>query len=161
MYIQQRDLLRGMDKQFIKQLLDISVRENHEQGAFIFHRGDKAKNFYILLKGCIQLNMGDLGHVIHVVDHPGESFGWSSLVGREFYSASAGCILPAKVIRLDREKCFEILARNADSGMIVFQRLASLLGERLIMNYEQMSHVSHEDIVSSYGSGQLIEKNIM
>ncbi len=160
MYFQQRDLLHGMEKGFVKQLLDISKKETYDEGMFIFHEGDRADRFYILLKGCIKLSIGDSGHVVHIVDQAGEAFGWSSLVGHEAYSASAECISPTKVIQVEKEKCFKVLENEPESGMLLFQRLAALLGARMIGNYKQMSHISHAE-AASFGTGQVIEMSPM
>ena len=161
MQYQQMDLLQGMDKNFIKQFLDISEKETHGEGTFIFHQGDRANFFYILLKGSVKLKIGDLGHLIHVVDQAGASFGWSSVMERDVYSSSAECILPTKVIKIEKEKCLRFLAGNPESGMRLFQRFTSILGEGLIKNYEKMPRVSHETLLFTYDSDKLMEMGSM
>jgi len=49
MYIQQADLFRGMDRDFMKEFIEITVKESHEGGDFLFHQGDNARHFYILI----------------------------------------------------------------------------------------------------------------
>ena len=161
MHFQKMDFLRGMEKKVIKQLLDISEKESHDEGTFIFHQGDRANFLYILLKGSVKFNIGDLGRLIHIVDQAGESFGWSSVVGRNFYSASVECILPTKVIRIEKEKFLRVLAGNPESGMILFQCFAAVLGKRLISNYEKMPQVSPATLLFSYDSDKLMEMGSM
>ena len=161
MHFQQMDLLQGLDKNFIKQFLDISEKETHDEGTFIFHQGDRANFFYILLKGSVKLKIGDLGHLIHVVDQAGSSFGWSSVMERNFYSSSAECILPTKVIKVEKEKCLRFLAGNPESGMMLFQRFTSMIGERLISTYERMPQVSAETLLFSYDSDKLMDMGSM
>lgn len=36
MYIQQTDLFRGVDKDFLKKVMDITVKESREQGDYLF-----------------------------------------------------------------------------------------------------------------------------
>ena len=85
MYLQQAELLRGMDRKFIMEFLDIAMKESHKEGDFLFHSGEKARYFFILIKGHIRLSLGIFGHVVHIVGNTGEAFGWSSLVGRSVY----------------------------------------------------------------------------
>jgi len=49
MYLKQSDIFWGTDKEFMKQIMDISIRESHKQGDFLFREGDQANNFYTLI----------------------------------------------------------------------------------------------------------------
>ncbi len=72
------------------------------------------------------------------MDRPGEAFGWSSLVGREVYSASAECVLASKCFRIDKDDFDEVLERKKADGVIFFKRVAGILGERLINIYDTL-----------------------
>ncbi len=157
MYIQQADLLRGMDRDFIKEFLDIAEKESYKTGDFLFQSGENASNFYILIKGHIRLSLGHFGHVVHIVDHVGEAFGWSSLVGRKAYSSSAQCVIPTKLLRLENEKIQKVLEKYPTTGMIFFKRLARILGVRLLQSYEIMPGVTLAEDSLSFGTGQVME----
>ncbi len=157
MFIQQADLLRGMDRNFIKDFLDIAVKETYKTGDFLFHSGENANNFYILVKGHIRLSLGHFGHVVHVVDHTGEAFGWSSLVGRKAYSSSAQSVVPTKVLRLENDKIQTVLERYPTTGLMFFKRLANILGVRLLQSYELMPGVTLAENSLSFGTGQVME----
>ena len=156
MFIQQAELLRGMDRDFIKSFLDIANKEYREAGEFLFHKGDAASHFFILIKGHIRLILGHVGHVVHVVDHTGEAFGWSSLVGRNFYSCSAQCVVPSKVLRIEHKEIQDVLEDYPASGLIFFKRLAKVLGERLFQHYEAAG-TGASAFFLSFGSGQVAE----
>ncbi|MEE9496604.1 MAG: cyclic nucleotide-binding domain-containing protein, partial [Desulfobacterales bacterium] len=85
MYIQQVELTRGVGKDFVKALTAMSVKEEHEQGAMLFRKGEPANHAYLLLIGRVHLKMGETGQVVHIVSRPGETFGWSSLVNRDVF----------------------------------------------------------------------------
>ncbi len=157
MFIQQADLMRGMDRAFVKEFLEIARKESYEKGNFLFRHGDSAGSFFILIRGHIKLRIGDLGHVIYVVDHTGEAFGWSSLVGRNFYSASAECVAPTKVLKFKNDKVWNVMEKYPASGYIFMKSLARLLGDRLLQGYETMPIVTQADISLSFGSGQTME----
>jgi CRP-like cAMP-binding protein len=135
MYIQQADLTRGIGRDFVKALTDISVKEIHEQGTILFRKGDPANYAYLLLMGRVILKMGETGHVVHIVNRPGETFGWSSLAGRDVFSSTAECVTQTNVRKLHRDDLKRLLEKDPANGLIFFQRLAGMLGERLLESY--------------------------
>ena len=135
MYIQQADLTRGIGRDFVKALTAISVKEAHEQGTLLFRKGDSANYAYLLLMGRIHLKMGETGHVVHIVSRPGETFGWSSLAGRDVFSSTAECVMQTNVRKLHRDDLKKLLEKDPANGLIFFQRLAGMLGERLLESY--------------------------
>ena len=135
MYIQQADLTRGIGRDFVNELTAISVKEAHEEGDLLFRRGDPAECAYLLLMGRVNLKMGETGQVVHIVNRPGESFGWSSLVGRDAYSTTAECAIPTKLRKLHKEDLQKLLEKDPANGLIFFRRLAGMLGERLLESY--------------------------
>ena len=158
MFIQQTDLFRGMKKDFVKEVFDISVKESLEGGEILFEEGDEARDFYILLKGRVRLGARDTGQVVHTVSRPGEAFGWSSLVGRGIYSASAECLVPTKLIRIDREKFQQTLEKDPTNGLVFFKRLAGALGERLITSYGALGLAHPSEDHRTYGSSLTLQQ---
>ncbi len=160
MYIQQSDLFEGMKRDFIKEVMDKMVKESYEEGKTLFKEGDPADYFYVLLKGRIKLALGGGEHLVHIVSKPGEAFGWSSLVGRETYSASAECLSPTKVIKIERTELEKVIEKDPQSGVIFYKRVAALIGQRLISSYEAL-HMSHRgETAVSFGTGQILESAV-
>ena len=157
MYLKQSDIFWGTDKEFMKQIMDISIRESHKQGDFLFREGDQANNFYTLIKGRIRLSLGETGQTVYTVSHAGEAFGWSSLIGRDVYTASAECIEPTTLMKIENEKLLKILEDDPSNGLILFKQLAGTLGNRLLQMYKIISTSSEKDFSVSYGSGQVVE----
>ena len=146
-----------MNKDFVKKVFNIILKEYHRSGYFLFREGNTVKHFYILLKGCIRLSIGETGHAIYTVGHPGEVFGWSSLLGREAYSASAECKEPRKLLRINREKIQKILQKSPVNGLIFFRGLAATLGNRLLQTYKMIPGMSQAEMSLSFGTGQILE----
>ena len=143
MYIQQVELTRGVGKDFVKALTAMSVKEEHEQGAILFRKGEPANHAYLLLIGRVHLKMGETGHVVHIVSRPGETFGWSSLVDRDIFSSSAECVEQTNLRKLHRKDLRKLLDKDPVNGLIFFQRLAGMLGDRLLESYAR-----HEKLYS-------------
>lgn len=160
MYIQQTDLFRDVSKDFLKKIMHITVKESRGQGDYLFHEGDPAIYSYVLLKGRVDLSLGERGHVVFVVSRPGEAFGWSSIIGRDVYSASAECKAPTRLLKMDRDKFQKILENDQTNGFIFFKRLAGDLGNRLLQSYNQISAASQSGNFLSFGTGQILESTV-
>jgi CRP-like cAMP-binding protein len=132
MYFKQIDILSGLDKDFIKRMMDIGTRSSLEAGTLLFKQGDPAEHFYILTKGHIKLNSGEGGQTVHTVNHGGEAFGWSSLTGSEFYTASAKCIEPVILTQF----------------------------HRLVRSYDLLSSFASAESTPSYGTGRQAQEDI-
>ena len=157
MYIKQADLFWDMDRDFVKEVMDVAIKDSHKKGDFLFHEGDIAASFYILIKGRVKLIVGETGPMIHTIDHAGEAFGWSSLVDRDVYSASAECIEKTILQKIDRSSLQKIVEEDTANGLIFFKRLAGIIGNRLIWSYKMITASSQAQISPTGGSGQIEE----
>lgn len=135
MYLKQSDLFWGMDKEFVKAVMDVSTKDNYEEGEVVFKEGDPAQAFYILVKGRIKLSLGEKSRQVYVAYQPGEIIGWSSLIGRDSLSAAAHCLEPTILSKLDRDDFLEILGKYPNEGSTLFKRVATMLGNRLVQLY--------------------------
>ena len=156
MYLKQKDIFWEMSKDFVKEIMDIAVTETHKEGEWLFREGDPASAFYILLKGRAKLSLGETGHIIYIVSNAGEAFGWSSLIGRKRYSASAECMAESKLLKWDKEKLQPVLEKDPANSLLFYKRLAELLGNRLLQSYTIISSVSPAETYTSYGTGQVL-----
>jgi CRP/FNR family transcriptional regulator, cyclic AMP receptor protein len=154
MYLKQKELLWELDHDFIKELMNITKNESHGKGAYIFHQGDAADHFYVLIKGCVKLKNEPIDQTVYVVSHPGEIFGWSSIVRRGTYSVSAECLEPTMLHKISRGDLLKLLNQNKENGMIFYKKIAEMLGNRLIHLY---SPSPQYEFSVSQGTGQLQE----
>ena len=129
----------GMGKQFTVEVLDISEKLSQNEGDVLFHEGDPAKQFFVLLKGRVKLSLGETGPVVYMVRHPGEIIGWSGLIGRDRYSASGECMEETNLLKFDRDDFLDILKRYPQNEALLFKRLAEMLGNRLLELYPTIS----------------------
>jgi CRP/FNR family transcriptional regulator, cyclic AMP receptor protein len=138
MLIDQGDLLWGMDYLFTRDFMAVSAKVHLEKGTVIFREGDKADYFYTLVEGRVDLSIGEPAKEIYIIDKAGEAFGWSSLVDRNYYSASAECSEASDLLRFEKNDLNEFLLKNVDSAFIFYKRLAGILGNRLIQCYKRI-----------------------
>ncbi len=136
MYIKQSELLMGTSMDFIKKFMDISQMVSHEKGDILFRENDPALFFFVLLNGRIKLGVGESDRMVYDVRQNGEAFGWSSLIGRDIYSASAECIEPTTLLKTDSQKLKKELENDPANGIVFFKQLAATLGNRLLESYK-------------------------
>ena len=157
MFFKQAEIFWGMDRVFIGDLMEGAEKMSCQREDKLFAKGDPANNFYILVKGRVKINIVEVGKVAHTVSHAGEAFGWSSLTGRDFYSASAICSEPTQLMILNKEHVWKVCAKHPEHGMVFFQRLAGVLGSRLVQSYRMLISESQADTAVTSGTGQVAE----
>ena len=135
MHLKMGDFIMGMGREFTTETMEISERMSLNKGNALFGVGDTAGYFYVLLKGQVQLSLGKTGPVVYQARHPGEMIGWSCLVGRETYSASAECSESTELLKFDRESFLKILNKSPANEARLYRRLAEMLGNRLLELY--------------------------
>jgi CRP/FNR family transcriptional regulator, cyclic AMP receptor protein len=139
MYLKQGDLFWGMDKAFVKSAMEMSTKESFDEGATVFREGDPANAFYILVKGRIKLTLGEKSREVYVAYQPGEIIGWSSLIGRDTLSATAYCLEPTILSKMDRDEFLKMLEKHPSEEATMFQRVATMLGNRLVHLYPSIA----------------------
>jgi len=141
MDIQKADLLRGLSRDCMNAIMDIAIQESYGEGSYLFLRGDPAGCFYLLLMGRVKLHLGETGKIVHHVSRPGEIIGWSGLVGREAYSASAECTAPAELHKIEVGRLRKIMEKNPVDGFVFFKNLSKIMGDRLLQSYSRYEKV--------------------
>ena len=150
MLIKEIDLFKGMGLEIIDEIFKTSVVEHYEKGDILFRQGDPARDFWLLEEGEVRLTIGEKGHVYFIMS-PGDAFGWSSLAGRDVYTATAECKLPCNLIKIETEKLDKIFEKYPASGLLFFKRVAKLIGERLIRAYHMVLSAQEVEEQPSYG----------
>lgn len=139
MFIDQGDLLWGMDRVFIKNFMGLSAKVNFEKETIIFRETDKADHFFTLVEGRVRLTIGEPPKEIYLIDKAGEGFGWSSLVDRNYYSATAESLESTSLLKFKRDDLNNFLLKNAESASTFYKRLAGMLGNRLVEYYKRIN----------------------
>jgi CRP/FNR family transcriptional regulator, cyclic AMP receptor protein len=145
MYDEMAYLLQGISGETCRKIMAAAGEESHAPGEFLFHHGEDACRFYILREGRIRLSMGETELLAFVASSPGDIVGWSSLVEEHgTYTASAECLVPSKVLKIEKSQLDEILRQDPAGGMLFFKHLAALVGRRLVKSYRATLSVHGE-----------------
>lgn len=152
MIIQKAELFKDLGPEITEEISKIMIEESYDPGKFIFEAGAPARYFYILLEGRVRLFIGTKAEISYTVNVPGEAFGWTGLVDRPSYIASAECSATSKVIKIENAALNNIFKKDPEGGMLFYKRLAGAVVQRLIHNYEAfLSAGSLKEVTASYG----------
>ena len=138
MIIREIDLFEGMNEEIEQELAKVMEGKSYNSGEVIIKEGAAADNFYILQTGTLNVKVAGAKQTTHVAIRPGEAVGWSSLAGRETYTASVECAEPSKLVKINKDKLDQVLRRYPGAGLLFYKRLAGLVGDRLIKCYQVM-----------------------
>jgi CRP-like cAMP-binding protein len=159
MYIKQSDLLWGLDNSFIKEFIESAMKKTYPKGYQLFNAGDDAELFYIMMKGSIRLSIGEQSKTTYIVEHAGEAFGWSGLVGMPKYSASAECIEESMVMVFAKDFVQDVTDADPVNGMRFYRRLARMLGNRLIHSYYLDTEKAADQPLQTQETGKSLESH--
>ncbi|HHP7235869.1 MAG TPA: Crp/Fnr family transcriptional regulator [Desulfobacterales bacterium] len=157
MYIKQGDIFWGMSSECIKKIMARSHKRTYGPKETLFREGEPIGFFYSLVKGRIQLSRQEIGQTVYTVSRAGEAFGWSSLIGRDIYSATAETVEPSTLMEFSSDDLMEILNQHPQDGLTFFRRLAKTLGDRLLNSYQREAEARRQGDVQSQGTGQVLE----
>ena len=123
----------GLDDAFIEQLAMITDEITLADGVWLFHEGDKADAFYIVLRGTVQLKArlpraqyADLDLLVE-----GDVVGWSAICSPGFYTLSAFTGDGARLLRLDGKATRELMLERPEMGFELMCHAAGEIGKRL------------------------------
>ena len=146
MIIREIDLFEGMNEEIEQELAKVMEGESYNSGEVIIKEGAAADNFYMLQAGALNVKVAGARQTTHVAIRPGEAVGWSSLAGRETYTASVECAEPSKLVKINKDKLDQVLRRYPGAGLLFYKRLAGLVGDRLIKCYQVLVKLQEERV---------------
>lgn len=132
-------LFRGLSPQMAQSLVGKSVPRVYEKGAMLFHQGELATAFFIILDGWVKIyrtTSDGLEVVLHVFKR-GESFAEAAMFLGGRYPASAETVAPSRLLKVDGEA---FRARIRERPELAMSMLASA-SYQLKMLVEQIEQI--------------------
>jgi CRP-like cAMP-binding protein len=122
----------------------------YDSQEIVFSENEPADRFFMMSRGKVLLNQRITRKVTACVGaiKPGHSFGWSSMIEGEFYTAEAVCVEPSEIYSFKREKILKLIDLDPAMGLHIYKRLLVILKKRYDYRTEQFkqSIVSHPDM---------------
>ncbi len=125
--------LKGMKAEHQKILAESARLNEFEMGQVIFHEGEVANRFYLLLEGRVELETARRGQAPITIQTLGEGdvLGWSWLFPPYFWHFTARTVFPTRAIFFYGTRLREECEQNDELGHDLFKRVASVLMQRL------------------------------
>jgi len=155
MYVHQIDFFKETSQIFASKIMHFAREIALDRGSFVFHEGDPAERLFIMRQGSVRLSIGQTGQVVYIISHSGEAFGWSSLMGRESYSASAEALERTNLLAFERDEFLEVIKSDPKNGIMLYKGLAVTLANRLLQSYQVIADNSYFASYPSEGSRQM------
>ena len=126
-------LFQGLNPQDLSLLAELVQRETFPEGTIIFNQGGRADKLYVLTSGRVAIRFKpEDGETLTVTEvEEGGVFGWSSALGRAVYTSCAVCIIESQAIIMQGDELRELCATHPETGVIILERLAEVIAERL------------------------------
>ena len=128
----------GLNETELEAVAATVVKREFEAGATVFHEGDKAEEFYILLEGRIALQMSlpssqsaPVRRVTIDIMSPTQVFGWSAVVPPHEYTLAAVCLQRAEILAVDGARMEQVLRGNPQAGFEVMKGFIGVVASRL------------------------------
>jgi CRP-like cAMP-binding protein len=135
MFIREKGLLGGVSTEARGIIESHKTRQTYKEGDLIFKEGEEAGHLYMLDDGKVDLLVGKPQETRFLAYYPGEVFGWSALLRPHRYLSTARCMTQSAVSRISIEAIRRIVKDYPEDGILIYQNLARILGERLIEAY--------------------------
>jgi len=130
--LDDRALLQGLSAADIQHLVPLLETASFQAGDTIFAQGAPAKHLYVLEQGEVELRNSpdDGGSLTITTISPLGVFGWSAVLGRQYYSAAAVCVADGQALRMDGGALRRLLRAQPRLGRLILGRLALALAGR-------------------------------
>ena len=122
-------LFTGLPLPDLQNIAAVAVPKNLEKGDYLFHEGDRARGFYVVQRGAInvhRVNAAGKEQVIHVF-RAGESFAEATLATESGYPADARALEPTQVLLIQKEGFLELLKRQPELALRMLGSMSSHL----------------------------------
>ena len=133
----------------LEALAKLAVPCNFVKDDVIFEQNQYAEFLYIVLNGEIHIQFkphdGEDITVAKVTE--GGICGWSSVLGRAIYTSAAICSVPCETLRFRGRELQKLCESFPDTGIIIMERLAAVIAERLSNTNEQIMHLLSQNLV--------------
>jgi CRP-like cAMP-binding protein len=133
-------IFQGLTPQQIQQLRPIFIPCDCYMGTNLFEQGDPAEYLYLVAEGevTIRYKPEDGPPIIIARIKPGGVVGWSAALGNRFYTSAAVCSDSAQLVRVRARDLRRLYEVYPDTGILVLDRLASVIAERLLHTHDQV-----------------------
>lgn len=133
-FLRQHHLFDRLPEAIFQEICCLAIHRRLEVGAVLFHQGDEADRFYLLLEGQITLTrvLPEGQEKLVEVIAPGQSFAEALLFsGSRNYPETANALKPSSLISIDGAHYRRVLEEQPKACLELLTSLSTRLSQRL------------------------------
>jgi len=141
-------LFKGLNHQQIDLMNSVWGFCHFPENKVIFEQGQAADFLYVLTCGSVDVQFKPYDGPSMIVAHilPGGVFGWSAALGRDAYTSSAIACEESQAYRTSTTRIHKLCSNFPDTGVILLDRLAGAIAERLDSTHAQIFAILQQGI---------------
>ncbi len=141
--VSRYELFKDLSPQFIEFLANSAYIIHIEKHQNLFHQGEKAKHFYILLIGsiAIQMDASEMGYVTIKAVTPKDIVGWSWLLSPYEWIFTSEALTGSTLLSFDGVRLREFCESNKEFGYQMARRFSLVASQRLKETQTQLLNV--------------------
>jgi CRP-like cAMP-binding protein len=142
------NIFKGLSSEDLDTLAPLFEIYDLKKNQVAFEQGRVADYMYILLEGEVVVNFKPYdGPTLTVARiQPGGVFGWSAVLGRQIYTSTAVACTQSTAIRIKGDELRCLCEKHPNTGIIILERLAGVIAERLQSTRDQIFTMLSESI---------------
>jgi CRP-like cAMP-binding protein len=148
--VQSLPLFQGLDQMTLDLIVPRFAHETFGKDKVIFEQNARAEKLYILVDGKVEIRFKpDDGEQLIVTEiEEGGVFGWSAALGRESYTSCAISVADSTAFSVLGEELKQLCEQYPDTGVIILERLAEVIAQRLQKTHAHVVAMLHQGINS-------------
>ena len=134
------ELFAGLPPDVVRALAEHATVRRAAEGEVIFHYGDPANTFYLVLGGRVSVEVAAIEGPALVLQQPspGAVLGWSWLIAPHVWSFQARAETDAELIEFDGVALRARCEQSPEFGYPLLKRISALMSERLLAARRKM-----------------------
>ncbi len=138
-------VFKGLPQNYLHLLARTETVERYEPRELIFHEGDEADRFFIIVEGTVAIEIftNERGPVTIQTIGAGEILGWSWLVEPYRWHFDAQATAPTELIAFDASVVRGALDEYPDFGFAMMKRFLPIIVRRLQATRLQLLDIYH------------------
>jgi CRP-like cAMP-binding protein len=151
---QQLPIFQDLSPAQLQLLQPIFVPCDCYTGSMLFEQGDSAEFLYLVVSGevTIRYKPEDGPPITITRVRPGGIVGWSAALGNRQYTSAAICTAYSQMLRVRGRDLKRLCEDYPDTGILILERLAWVIADRLRHTHEQVVELLKQGIGSGIPS---------
>ncbi|MDD2659187.1 MAG: cyclic nucleotide-binding domain-containing protein [Methylococcales bacterium] len=139
-YLSANEFFSGLSDDILKFLCECSIKREIKEGQILFRQGENADKFYVILNGCISIQMPAIMGPAMEIQSVGKDqvLGWSWLISPYKWSFQARAEEDTELLEFDGTALLAQCEQESKFGYELLKKFAGLMSVRLSVARQKM-----------------------